>query len=322
VRAQSAQDWAVFRHSFVMADGRVVDSPASTSHSRSQGIAMLGAVAADDRNAFSHILSWTEANLATRGDDLFACEWLPEAGVVAPPRDCADGDILIAWALLSAQSKWHADTFREDALRTLAAIRKRLLNQRGGYLLLLPGTEGYTSFHSTTINVADWIFPAFAAFDAADHAPQWRQLIADNAKLLEQARFGSTKLPTDWIDVDDHGAVSLASGRPPHFGLDAMQVPLFIAWGLKGDSRLPQLLEPFLKRWEHDTGAIAPQWIDVSTNAIAPTLAGPGLDAVLAAARGAVGSAGQTMPAITPKLDFPTASLILLGQVSTTSQAP
>ncbi len=318
-RAEITQDWAVFKHLFIMADGRVVDSTDGTSHSRSQGIAMLGAVAADDRNSFTHLLSWTQANLDIRGDGLYACEWLPETGVVAK-RDSADGDILIAWALLRAEARWHAPAFKEAALRTILAIRKRLLNPHGGYLLLLPSTDGYDGFRVTTINVSYWIFPAFKSFDAVDRTPQWRQLTADGVKLLEQARFGNTKLPTDWVDVDDHGAVAPAAGRPPRFGVDAQQIPLFVAWGLTGDPRLPQLQEPFLKRWEHDTGAIAPLWIDVSTDAIAPTRAGPGLDAILAAARGSVGSAHQIMPTITSTLDYRAANLILLGQLSVSSQ--
>ena len=317
-RAEITQDWAVFKRLFVMADGRVVDSPDGTSHSRSQAIAMLGAVAADDRNSFSRLLNWTKANLDIRGDGLYACEWLPEAGVVAK-RDCADGDVLIAWALLRAEAKWHAPAFKEDALRTVAAIRKRLLDEHGGYLLLMPGTDGYAGFRVTTINLSYWIFPALKSFDAAERTPQWRQLIADGIRLLEQARFGSTKLPTDWIDVDDHGAVTPAAGRPPRFGADAQQIPLFIAWGLAGDPRLAQIQEPFLKRWEHDTGAIAPLWVDVTTDAIAPARAGPGLDAILAAAHSSVGNTRTAMPAVKATFDYRAASLTLLGEVSVAS---
>ena len=318
-RADVSGDWAIFKGVFVMADGRVVDSPDGTSHARNQGIALLGAVAADDRDAFNHILRWTEANLDIRGDGLYACEWLPEVGVTAK-RDGADGDILIAWALLRAQAKWHAPDYKEIALRSVAGIRKRLLREHAGYLILLPSAEGYDGLRSTTINLSYWIFPALKSFAAADPTPRWKQLADDGIKLLQQARFGASKLPTDWVDLDDHGAVVPSAGQPPRFGSDAQQIPLYLAWGMTGDPRLPDLQEPFLKRWAHDTGAIAPLWIDVSTGAIAPTRAGPGLDAILAVTRASVGKVPPVTPPITSALDYRAASLILLGEIS--AEAP
>lgn len=318
-RAEIAGDWAIFKSVFIMADGRVVDSPDGTSHARNQGIALLGAVAADDREAFNHILRWTEANLDIRGDGLYACEWLPEAGVTAK-RDSADGDLLIAWALARAQSKWHAADLKESALRSIAGIRKRLIRKHGGYLILLPAADGFDGLRVTRINLSYWIFPAFRSFDAVESVADWQHLTADGVKLLEQAQFGVSKLPTDWVDLDEQGAVVPSAGQPPRFGSDAQQIPLFLAWGLAGDPRLPELQEPFLKRWAHDSGAVAPLWIDVSTGAIAPERAGPGLDAVLAAARASVGKTRPAMPRITAALDYRAASLILLGEIS--AEAP
>lgn len=314
-RAEIADDWASFKSDYIMADGRVVDSPDGMSHARSQGIALLGAVAADDRDAFSRILNWTQANLDIRGDGLYAREWRPEAGVPAR-QDAADGDILIAWALVRAQARWHVPEFKDRALRSIAGIHKHLLREHGGFLLILPATEGYDGPLSTTINLADWIFPALRSFATIDPSPQWGRLEADGIKLLEQARFGPSHLPTDWIDIDGHGGTLPAAGHPPHFGAEAQQVPLFLAWGLGGTPQLPDLLEPFLKRWEHDNGTLAPSWIDVTTGAIASDRAGPGLDAVLAAARAAFARTRPVMPALSTAHDYRAASLILLGEIS------
>lgn len=314
-RAEIAGDWTFFKSNFVMADGRVVDSPGSTSHARSQGIALLGAVAADDRDEFNHILRWTEANLDVRGDGLFACEWLPEAGVTSK-RDSADGDILIAWALLRAQARWHSADLSEKARRNVAGIRKRLIREHGGYLLLLPSAEGYDGRRTTTVNLSYWIYPAFKDFNGIDPTPLWRQLAADGLRILEQARFGAAKLPSDWIDIDEHGAVVPSAGQPPRFGRGSQLIPLFLAWGMPGEPRLADLEEPFLKRWAHETGAIAPLWIDVATGTIAPNRAGPGLDAVLAVVHASLEKIRPAIPPMAAGLDFPAASVILLGEIS------
>ncbi len=315
-RADVADDWIGFKSLFVAPDGRVVDGGAAgSSSSRGQGIALLCAVAVDDRETFNRVYLWTEANLDTRGDGLFAASWSPEKGV-ADLRDAGDGDILIAWALARADQKWHAPVLRDRAIRSIHAIRNKLLRSRGGFLVLLPGSSDFEGARAATLNLSYEIFPAFASFRKLDPVPDWTRLAEDGLRLIGKARFGPNGLPTDWIDLDDRGDPVPSPGRPPRFGADAARIPFNLAWGFAGDPDLPGDEAPFLTRWSHDTGSTAPAWIDVSTGAIADMRAGPGLDAMLAAIRTILYHTPQTFPRITPKLDFAAASMVLLGRIS------
>ncbi|HEX3954083.1 MAG TPA: glycosyl hydrolase family 8, partial [Stellaceae bacterium] len=141
-----AGEWGKYRDRFVTADGRVLDTGnKEVSHTEGQGWAMLFAASADDRASFEKIWSWTRTNLQRHDNALFAWRWDPAAGKtpVADHNDASDGDILIAWALSRAAKQWKDPAYTAAAKRVLWDIRKKLLVNAPGRLLLLPGVEGF-----------------------------------------------------------------------------------------------------------------------------------------------------------------------------------
>jgi len=315
-RADFAADWARFKPQFILPDGRVVDtSDNGSSRSDVQGTALLCAAAANDREAFNSIWTWTSANFDTDGDGLYASLWRPDRGI-AGHEDSADGDILITWALIRADQTWHVPAYRLQALRSLHAIRARLMEERGGFLLLLPSETGFDGATASTINLGYWIFPAFKSFMALDHDQNWGRLAKDGARLIGAARFGSSQLPTDWIDVDNDGAVTSALALAPRFGPDAMRIPLYLAWGLDPGQKLDDLEAPFLTHWGHYDGTTMPAWLDVTTGNSATIPASRGYASVVAIARSAVANAVPSFPVLSKDMDYDTASLLLLAELS------
>lgn len=318
-RADFAGDWTQFKYQYIIPDGRVVDTGNNgISHSEGQGTALLCAVAANDQAAFDTILLWTTANFDLNGDGLYARLWRPDQGLAASD-DAADGDILITWALIRADEKWHVPTYRARAMRSIGAIRTVLLRQRGGFEILLPGSEGFDS-PAATINLGYWIFPAFKAFAKLDKDPVWAQLGSDGMRLVALARFGQDQLPADWIDLDGQGHLMPSRLYPPRFGRDAMRIPLYLAWGSDRSNRLAGLEAPFLTHWDHYQGRKMPAWLDVTTGDTAPFPASSGYRAVMAIAQRAVSAAPAPLPVLTKTMDFEAASLLMLAELSATAR--
>lgn len=243
--------WHLFKARYLSADGRVVDTGnADISHSEGQGYGLLLATAANDRAGAERLHAWTNEHLR-RDDGLYAWRWEPESGSVTDPNNATDGDILIAWGLLRGAALWSLSDWREEAAAIIAAVRERTLRDGPLGPLILPGLEGFEAEDRITVNPSYWVFPAFDAFAVID-GPIWREVIRSGLALIEAARFGDHRLPTDWVDVDADGRVSPAEAWPPVYGWNAVRLPLYLVWGRRslpgGDDQLADLLQP-LARW-------------------------------------------------------------------------
>ncbi len=267
-------EWIAYKTTFLRPDGRIVDTGnGGISHSEGQGYGMLLAEAAADQEAFDSIHGWTEQVLARKDVALFSWRYAPtEAVPVGDPNNAADGDILIAWALMRAHKRWNRPEYLKRATEIRTAIRARLLDRSTGRTLLLPGSDGFTDEKTTTVNPSYYIWPALDAFYAADRSEDWGDLIDDGEKLLAEACFGEFKLPCDWVDVTAAGTAP-ANGRPPRFGFDAMRIPLYLLLG--GRSSQAANIAKF---WTACLAAptIIPAWIDVVTGERAPYSLSPG----------------------------------------------
>ena len=95
--------------------------------------------------SFAKIWGWTQAKSERRDNALFSWRWNPDdrKTPVADRNDASDGDILIAWALLRADRRWHDPGIRPCARRVIAEIGRRLLVNASGRLVLLPGAAGF-----------------------------------------------------------------------------------------------------------------------------------------------------------------------------------
>ena len=269
-------DWRAYKQRFMAPDGRVIDTGnGGVSHSEGQGFAMLLALGADDRDAFSALWQWTQTHLARADSGLLA--WRFEPAKTPPVQDAnnaTDGDILIAWALLRAAKAWNIPEYAQSSETLRAAILREACTIHAGRRVLLPGRLGFQTDEVVTLNPSYFVWPALDAFAAFE--PLWNDVISDGLDLVGAAAFGAWGLPTDWIEVDAAGLVHPAKDRPARFGFDAVRVPLY----LRMSGRTAEL-NRFRKYWRETEKANGwPAWIDVASGAVAPYPASDGVKAI------------------------------------------
>ncbi|QXQ05068.1 endoglucanase [Sphingosinicellaceae bacterium] len=304
------EDWKRFKAAFLHSDGRIVDTGnGGISHSEGQGYGMLLAETAADQEAFNSLFGWTEQVLARKDVALYSWRYVPKDAVpVADTNNATDGDILIAWALMRAYDRWHRPEYRDRAHQIRSAIRTRLVSAQDGRTLLLPALVGFTAPDRTTVNPSYYIWPALDLFARADGADGgWSALIADGERLAGEARFGPSRLPTDWVDVTS-GGVAPAAGKPPRFGFDAVRVPLYQLMG--GRRALTSDVAAYWSGFA-GRGARIPAWVDVVTGEVAEYGLSEG---GLAVVHRLVGAAG-TGPPPGASRDYYSDVLALLTQI-------
>ncbi len=326
--APDAADWQNFSQRFVSADGRVIDTGnGNVSHSEGQGYGLLFAQAHDARADFDRIWGWTRQTLQTRPNDkLLAWRWEPaKAGIggkISDTNNATDGDLLVAWGLLRAASRWQNTAYAEAAGAILADVKRlTIVPGDGGGHWLLPGSAGFVSKDRVTVvNPSYFLFPAFQAFAASDKDPVWASLSQSSLRVLARARFGRWGLPPDWL--------ALAEGRPPQpakdmpskgapieFGWNAVRVPLNLIWAGYSD---PWYLQPYTSFWTQarPDGQPAPT-VRLADGAI-PSYAGPVGLKVLAdyAVALVTGQGSPNWPSVAKTEDYYSAALLLMTKMA------
>ncbi len=304
--------WEIYKQRFIR-QGRVVDTGNDgISHSEGQGYAMLLAVAAHDRETFEALWRWTRTQLQVRSDRLFM--WRRRPGVPLTeedPNNATDGDLLIAWALLEAAARWNVPSWRREAGAILTDLKSTVVRRWQDHTILLPGAYGFERDDRLVLNLSYWIFPALQRFTQTDPDPVWQHLIDSGLSLLEQARFGTWRLPSDWIEAAQ--TLRPAADRPPRFGYDAVRIPLYLVWGGFDD---PLYLEPFLKFWNRFSGFLPP-WIDLENDCIGAYPAPRNVAAIRALARYATGDTWWLkLPDLDDERDYYAATLTLLSRLA------
>lgn len=316
--APADESWERYKSRFMSADGRILDSGnGDVSHSEGQGFGMLLAEAQGDREAFDRLWQWTRLHLARTDVALFSWRYDPtNVPPVADPNNASDGDILIAWALQRAASRWQEPRYAQAAAMIREAIAEYLVVQRGGYRVLLPGVQGFRGEGYVDLNLSYWVMPALLDFAQAEPDAGWETLVEDGLRLLEQGRFGRYRLPTDWLRLDADGSLAPAPGWPPRFGFDAVRIPLYLAWADQLDR---PGVSPILALWNDPARQPPPAWIDVYSEARAEYAASRGVLAIRALA----GRDLRAMPAgLAPGDDYYSASLLLLARLAQRESAP
>ncbi|MCC8429872.1 hypothetical protein LJ725_12905 [Reyranella aquatilis] len=265
--ARADQNWQTYKRRFIVDDRRVIDSGNNNvSHSESQGWGLLFAQSYDDKETFAKIWDWTSKSLQ-RGDGLFSWRWSPNTSDPVPDKNnAADGDILIAWALIRAAAKWNEPQWLAPAKRIQSAVLDRLAIESQGRLILLPGAQGFARGNRHVVNLSYYVWPALHDFaqQPGDQA-RWRRLESDGLWLVDNAAFGDYRLPPDWL-LFGNQAFRVADDWKPYFGFDAIRIPLYLAWHNQA-SRLGR----FLTAWRTPRfGGRPPAWIDLDTGAVAP----------------------------------------------------
>lgn len=270
-------DWDIYKQRFVSESGRVIDTYNNNiSHSEGQGWGMLFAEANDDKATFDLLWRWSRKNLARKDALLFSWRYDPAVTpAVKDPNNASDGDILIAWALHKAAKRWKDPNYETASAAIRADIHELLIKEYGGYTLLLPGLEGFSTADSIDINLSYWVIPAFVDFALQEPAKKWAKLITDGQRLLAASRFGEHALPVDWIRITAKGELSPSPDWPARFSYDAVRIPMYFIWG---SSLTSELELPFKAYWKRQD-LILP-WVDVLTGETASYLAPTGIVAV------------------------------------------
>jgi len=308
VSAQASADgWSTFKSRFATPEGRIVDNANNNvSHTEGQGYGMLLAVANDDRATFDKVWGWTRQHLLNPQNDLFYWRYTPDAAEpVADKNNASDGDVLIAWALQRAASKWSSQTYQQASDRIQRAIVKHNVVTYAGRTVMLPGAQGFNKTSYVVLNPSYFIFEAWREFAEHSHLKVWNALISDGMDLLGEMHFGKTGLPLDWVALNADGSVAPAVGYSNRFSYDAVRVPLYIWWYDPQSLRLV----PFQNVWQRYGRLTTPAWFDVLGNSSAPY----NLDGGLLAIRDlTLNETGYISDRLAPDQNYFSASLQLL----------
>ena len=276
--------WETYKQRFISADGRLVDDfGGGVSHSEGQGYAMWLAQFAGDRETFDRLWAWTQANLRIRPDGLSAWRWRAEDNPHAHDKNNAtDGDLLIAWALAEAGRRWQEPRFDAAAAAIVHTLFSKLVYKSLIGPTIPPGAAGFgpnDGDDGPVVNLSYWVFPAFGPLQRVAPDVDWAGLRRSGLALLDAAKFGPRRLPSDWISL--RRGIRPADAYPNRFGFEVVRVPLYLAWGEPQErARLATLVDA----WAGAEDA-APPVIDNEAGAILYAFAEPGYRAVAALAR-------------------------------------
>lgn len=275
---QAGPAWEAYKLRFLNTDGRIIDTGNNNiSHTEGQGFAMMMAVANNDRASFDSMWNWTRTHLQDPKSGLFYWRYDPGAeDPIADKNNATDGDMFIGWALLKAGERWKEKKYIQASDNITHALLKHATRRYAGKQVMLPGSAGFEHKNFITLNPSYFIFPAWEDFARRSYLRTWRELIADGKALLENMRWGQSKLPTDWIRLTPSAQVSPAPEWPARFSYDAIRIPLYIKWQ---DSASP-LLVPWRTWWGAFPREATPAWVNVVSNERAPYSMKGGLLAV------------------------------------------
>ncbi|GAB5374510.1 MAG: glycosyl hydrolase family 8 [Acuticoccus sp.] len=259
-------EWAAFVARYVDTGGRVVDIEKNgTSHSEGQAYGMLLAVKAGDRALFDRILAFTFKNMRRRRDSLMS--WAYDPRVAQPITDrnnASDGDIIIAYALLGAATKWNEPRYAALARPMIADIGRLLLSDRDEMVLLRPAAFGFdqaTHSDGPVINLSYYVYGALLAFAEVDERYPFFRAWQSGLMLTERAVTVSNGYAPDWITMRSDRAAQPAHGFAKKSSYDAVRIPLYMMLGGQVPTRY---LAPFDRAW-NIAGNRAPADFDLAT---------------------------------------------------------
>lgn len=226
--------WQTFARTFLSDDGRVIDFSSADSRTVSEGqaYALLFALAADDRQTFARILSWTEDNLA--GGDLAlrlpAWHWGRSAQGqwrVLDPNSASDADVWIAYAISEAGRLWKIPRY----VRLGRRVARRILHDETAVLpglgrTLLPAPYGFTIGDDTwRLNPSYMPLPALRLLAADDPGAGWQAVVTSAVAVIRDSADG--RFAPDWVSY----TAGSGFGPDPVYGMrgsyDAIRVYLW-----------------------------------------------------------------------------------------------
>lgn len=275
-------EWQLYRSRFIHR-GRVVDVEKNgVSHSEGQGYGMLLAVRADDRETFDALLIFTFDNMRARSDGLVSWVWNPHTSPhVTDANNASDGDILIAYALVTAAAKWNDARYIALAEPMIDAIGRSLLERRDGVLRLRPAAFGFDDSDpgGPVVNLSYYVYGALLLFAAVDDDHPWLEAWQSGLLLTAAATSPDGFVP-DWVSMDADAYLMPARGWPPRSSYDAVRIPLYMALG----GRVPaEYFAAFDTAWNVN-GRRAPKEFDIGLRRNLMDMNEPGYRAIAAVA--------------------------------------
>lgn len=236
--------------------------------SEGQAYGLLIALAADDKDAFDDLWSWTRENLV-RPDGLLAWQWADGAIVDAEPA--SDADVDMARALVLAGSRWADASYTEAgvALATVVADTMTVQTQLGR--ILVPGLWAAAA-DPYQYNPSYASPSAFALLGEATGDPRWGELAAGTTAVTRRLLEGSA-LPPDWAQVHGDGTVepmpgAAGAGASVRYGYDAARLAVRYAESCEpGDTALAAKLAKPLDRSDP-----LPAELDLGGSALGPAV--------------------------------------------------
>lgn len=278
--ASDPELWERYKSGFLARDGRIVDfHQDKCSHSEGQGYGMLLAVSFNDRVVFDRIWKWTKDNLRARADGLFAWKWgerVDGRWEIIDQNNATDGDLLIAMALLRASEKWGDPAYKKEALPIIGSVRKGLVVERNGRILIMPSYYGFIKKDGLVFNPSYLILPAFRSFAKADDKAFWDKAAEDSLHFISKSLFGRYGLPADWAIIKPSGEVSLYEEKSAYFGHDAIRTLLHLAG--EGAGAYPKGIADLLKTC--DKLGYVPMWFDLDRDSMSMSPASAGVYAI------------------------------------------
>ncbi|MFP1881758.1 cellulose synthase complex periplasmic endoglucanase BcsZ [Lonsdalea quercina] len=262
--------WEQFRQAYISADGQVIDpnegDPITTSEG--QSYALFFALAANDRDSFDRILTWTETHLAKGDLTLRLPGWLwgrdaaTGRETLLDDNSAADADLWIAYSLLQAGKLWQSRTYQ--VMGTL--LLQRIAREETAEIpdlgpVLLPGKHGFASQTSWTVNPSYLPPPLLASF--AEQSRLWSRLHRTTIKLLiDTAPRGFSP---DWIVWTSGAGWHFDETKGPIGSYNAIRVYLWAGMLEDGDPDKTPLLQAFMPmvRYVEAHGA-PPERVNVS----------------------------------------------------------
>lgn len=318
--ARAAEDWALWKATFLTEDGRVVDHlQDDASHSEGQAYGMLLAAWFGDEPTLNRIQAWTSQYLAVRQDPLLAWRWTPAAQPqVTDYNNATDGDIFHAWALHRAGTRFGIREFQrraEEVVRFLVASCIRPDPRGGGRMLLLPGAERFETGQRITVNPSYYMPLALRELGVATNTPEFLKCADDGETLL--AELAAVGPVPDWIEIGPEGWRH-APGHTAQSGYDAIRSALFLIWSGRFDH--PAVVRASALYRLHEGTSNTPTVFDRSGSSVLATSDLPGYAAVATLVRCATNAGrGHALPTFSSQQPYFPATLHLFAQIAARS---
>ncbi len=306
-----ANAWDDYKAKYLQADGAIVDTyNHNKSHSEGQSYGLMFSCFYDDKDSFDKILNWTDSNLKDKTTGLYSWTYEREGNKtgVTDKNNATDGDLMIAYALLRAGKKWGDKNYTKRGEEIAIRLLNLVATNYAGYNVLLPGVKGFYYDKYVIINNSYTIYPALDELYKTTHMKQFRDLMVDGKRLLNNLQNQNLALSPDWVKLYQNSENLPAEQWPPRFSYDAIRVPLYLYW----QNRRAKELQPYKDYWSMYSHDNTPAWVDVVSKQTAPYPMSSGLKAV----RDLVTGTAVFEPNIKLSEDYYNASLSMLAYMA------